>query len=289
MKRDKINYSMVGLFVMTSMLLLFYILIKITGMQTDNDMYFAHFKNVSGVKSGSSVTYGGYKIGQIESIEPVFVDGVTKFKVMLKVRKDWPIPDNSVAEVTMPGVVADKLIEITEGNSKNLLKPGDVINSKASVDLAALASDLGNEVTTMLAEVSNGATGLLTKLIKSADHISSILSDKNIMHIEKMFRNADEATMHLVKLSKGFDRVNTQLDIILSKSIAMVDDNDQDIRHSVIELKKTMDVVSENMHSILYNLDASSRNMNEFTRQIRDNPSSILGSKAPIDESEAHK
>ena len=109
------------------------------------------------------------------------------------------------------------------------------------------------------------------------------------MHIDNMFSNADEATHHLVMLSKGFDKVNNQLDEVLTKSLSIVGDNDQDIRHSVIELRKTMDAVSGSMQSILYNVDASSRNMNEFTRQLRDNPAVILGSKPPADESEKHK
>jgi len=289
MKKDNINYSMVGLFVLAAILLLFFMLFKITGMQSGADSYFVVFKNVAGIKAGSAVTYGGYQIGSIEGIEPVFDGGKTNYKIQLKIKKQWGIPADSVAEVVMPGVIADKQIEITEGESGRNLQPGDIISSKESVDLMALASTLSNEVGGLIAGVSNDVSSLLTKLNKSADQISRILSDKNRMRIERMFKNTDEATMHLVNLSKGFERVNNQLDLVLTKSLSIVGDNDQDIRHSVIELRKTMDTVSENMHSILYNLDASSRNMNEFTRQIRDNPSAILGSKPPVDESEKHQ
>jgi phospholipid/cholesterol/gamma-HCH transport system substrate-binding protein len=289
MKKDNINYLMVGSFVLVSMLLLFFMLFKITGMQSGADNYFVVFKNVTGIKNGSAVTYGGYKIGQIENIEPIFNHGKTSYKIKLKVKGGWKIPEDSMAEVVMPGVISDKQIEITEGKSVKVLQSNDVILSKESTDLMLLASTLGNEVGNLVTGISDDVSGLLKKLNRSADQISMILSDENRAHIEKMFKNTDEATTHLVKLSKGFDRVNDQLETILTKSISIVGDNDQDIRYSVIELRKTMDTVSGNIHSILYNLDASSRNMNEFTRQIRDNPSVILGSKPPVDESEAHK
>jgi len=289
MKKDNINYSIVGMFVLAAILLLFFMLFRVTGMQSDTDSYFVVFKNVTGIKNGSAVTYGGYQIGHIEDIEPVFDDRKTNYKIQLKIKTKWRIPEDSQAEVIMPGVISDKQIEITEGESERVLQPGDVISSKESEDLMALASTLSNEVGDLITGISGNVSVLLTKLNKSADQISKILSDENRMHVDKMFKNTAEATTHLVKLSKGFDRVNTQLDMVLTKSLSIVGDNDQDIRYSVIELRKTMDTVSENMHSILYNLDASSRNMNEFTRQIRDNPSAILGSKPPVDESEKHK
>jgi len=289
MKKDNINYLMVGAFVFITLLLLFFMLFKITGVQSGAESYYVIFKNVTGIKKGSAVTYGGYQIGQIQDIEPVFPAGKTNYKITLKIKGGWKIPSDSMAEVAMPGIISDKQIEITEGLSNTLLQPGDVITSKESVDLMALASTLGNEMSSLVTGVSSDVSGLLSKLNNSADQISLILSDDNRMHIEKMFSNADEAIAHLVKLSKGFDRVNVQLDEVLSKSLSIVGDNDQDIRHSVIELRKTMDVVSGSMHSILYNLDASSQNMNEFTRQIRDNPAVLLGSKPPVDESEKHK
>lgn len=289
MKKDKVNYLLVGSFVFTTLLLLIFLLFKINGMQSGADSYYVIFKNVTGIKNGSAVTYGGYQVGRIESMVPVFDQGKTSYKIKLKIKSDWKIPADSLAEVAMPGIISDKQIEITEGDSVNLLQPGDVISSKESVDLMALANNLGQEVGGLMTGVSDDVSALLKKLNKSADQISAILSDKNRMYIENMFKNADEATSHLVKLSKGFDRVNVQLDKVISKSMSIVDDNDQDIRHSVLALRKTMDVVSENIHSVLYNLDASSRNMNEFSRQIRDNPSAILGSKPPVDESEKHQ
>jgi phospholipid/cholesterol/gamma-HCH transport system substrate-binding protein len=289
MKKDNINYLMVGTFVLFSLLLLFYILFKITAMQSGNDSYYVIFKNVSGIKNGSAVTYGGYSIGQIESIEPVFENSKTSYKITLKVRGGWKIPDDSVAEVAMPGIIADKQIDIIEGQSTVLLQPGALIAGKESVDLMALANTLGTQLSDTLTVVSSDVFTLLNKLNNSADQIALILNDENRMHIEKMFNNADAATRQLVKLAKGFDRVNEQLNKILTKSISMLDDNDQDIRHLVIELRKTVQVVSENTHSIFYNLDATSRNMNEFSRQIRQNPSVIINSKPAADAAETHK
>lgn len=286
MKKDKVNYLMVGLFVLASLLLLFYLLFQITGMQSGEDNYFVNFKNVTGIKQGSSVTYGGYKIGQIESIKPIFDKGKTQYQLKLNVQPDWKIPEDSIAEVAMSGIISDKQIEITEGNSNVFLQKGSLINSKKSIDIMMMANTLASDMSSLMNNVSDDVLLLLKKLNVSADQVASILSDENRDHLNRTFKNADDATAHMVVLSKDFNLIRIQLDVLINKSMTMLDDNEEGIRDTVVSLKSTMDVVSENLHSILYNLDASSRNMNEFTRQIRDNPSVILGSKPPVDESE---
>jgi hypothetical protein len=42
--------------------------------------------------------------------------------------------------------------------------------------------------------------------------------------------------------------------------------------------------VSRYSDSILQNLDSGSRNMSEFSRQIRENPARLIGGAAPSDE-----
>ena len=287
MKKDNINYLVVGIFVFSSMLLLFGMLYQITGQQSGAENYHAVFTRITGIKDGAAVTYGGYQIGQIESVEPMIDAGKTRYRLTLNIRGGWQIPDDSVAQIVMPGIVSEKQIEISEGLSPVKLRPGDTIKSDESVDVMNLVSTIGKELEQKMPKMLTDMSSLLGSLNQSAAQMNELLSERNRQHVESMFKNADEASANLVRLASGFDRINRQLDEILQHSKAIVTDNHEDIRHSVIELRRSMDVVSENIHGVMYNIDASSRNMNEFTRQLRNNPGVVLGGKPPIDQAEA--
>ncbi len=289
MKKDNINYLMVGIFMFAMLLLLFAMLYRITGQQTGAETYYVIFDKITGVKDGAAVTYGGYQIGQIDDVEPVITPDKTRYKLKVTVKGDWRIPDDSVAQIIMPGIIADKQIEISEGQSTTALKPGDTINSMEAVDMMKLVNSVGTELDKFIPNLASDITRLMQNLNQTSDQVALMFNEANRQQVDTMFRNANEASEKLVKLAKGFDRVNTQLGEILTNTQRVLDDNDQDVRSTVVELRKSIDVVSENIHSVMYNLDSSSRNMNEFTRQLRDNPGVLLGSKPPVDEAEMQK
>lgn len=289
MKKDNVNYLMVGIFMFAILLLLFAMLYRITGQQTGAENYYVIFDKITGVKDGAAVTYGGYQIGQIEDVEPIITQEKTRYKLKLSIKGDWRIPEDSVAQIIMPGIIADKQIEISEGISTTILKPGDVISSKEAVDMMKLVNSVGTELDKFIPNLANDITRLMQNLNQTSDQVALIFNETNRQQVDTMFRNANEASEKLVKLANGFDRVNAQLGEIMNNTQQMLDENDQDVRQTVVELKKSIDVVSENIHSVMHNLDSSSRNMNEFTRQLRDNPGVLLGSKPPIDEAEMQK
>lgn len=289
MKKDNINYLAVGVFVLVMLVLLLAMLYRVTGQQADADDYYAHFDKITGLKKGTAVTYGGYVLGHVAGIEPINENGRTRYRLQLQLQGGWKIPDDSHAQIIMPGVIADRQVEITEGLSKNYLAPGATLNSREMVDMMTLVNSIGSELETSLPQLMNDASQLVKKLDDSASKLAAMLTDTNRQHVSNMFRNADEASQNLAKLTKGFDRINSQLDIILQDAGKLVSDNDAGIRQSVEDLRKTIESVSTNMDSIMYNLDASGRNMNEFSRQLRNNPGVILGNKPPVDEAETQK
>ncbi|MCW8955583.1 MAG: MlaD family protein [Gammaproteobacteria bacterium] len=289
MKKDTINYFMVGSFIAAMLILLLYGLYRITGQTVGAVEYLVVFDNVQGIKDGAAVTYSGYPVGQVDSLKPVNENNRTRYLITLNIRRDWRIPADSSAQIVKPGLISDQQIEITQGSSEHKLKPGDTINSREAVDMMALMNSLGSELDGFLPAVTGDVRGLLQKLNQSADQLNQILSDKNRQHMDSMFANADRSSQHLTRLASGFDKVNLQLEQLLQQSSTLMTDNGKDIRVAVTELRKAMLIISSNMDSILYNLGSSSRNMNEFTRQLRDNPGALLGSKPPADTAESHK
>ena len=289
MKKDNLNYTLVGSFVVGVLLLLFYILFRITGHESGLQNYYVVFNKVAGIKEGASVTFSGYKIGQVEALIPVQENNHTVYKMQLLVKENWPIPEDSIAKIIMPGVIADKQIDITEGKSTTHLQPGDRIKSQASMDMMLVMQDIAQQLQSFIPRATGDTEQLLSSLNNSARQLEKLMSEKNQQHVSNMFKNADVASYNLAKLAKGFDDVQLQLDTLLSRSNRLITDNETDLRESVIELRETMRLISSKMEPMLYNMDASSRNLNEFSRQIRHNPAAFISSKPPADSVEESK
>lgn len=302
MKQDNINYFAVGLFVIGAMLILLVALYHITGRGADADDYYVEIKNVAGIRSGSPVTYAGFEIGQLIDIEPVRTNGQTRYRLKLLIKSGWPIPVDSVAQVVTPSLLGEKQIDIAEGQSTQFLKVGDTLNGKESADMFVLVEQISSEFQKLseeglkpllntlnsefagtLPELVKQTSTLLTNLNSSATELQALLTSVDRKRVDSIVGNAQQVTENLLEVSTKLDNAAIEVDKLVGTTSTMMDSNNQDLRKALLDLRTTMGVIEENMNSIMYNVDASSRNLNEFTRQLRDNPSVLLNSKAPKD------
>ena len=184
----------------------------------------------------------------------------------------------------MPAVISDKQVDISQGVSEESLKPGDTIKSLEAVDIMMLVDTIAQELNQFVPQSTQNVNQLLNKLNYSADQISVLLSEKNVGHVNNLFVHADSSGKSLAGLAESFHRMNKQLNSILDKTELILEDNSEDLRYSITEMKKSMDAISGRIESVMYNLDSTSQNMNEFSRTLRNNPGAILGSKPPEDK-----
>jgi len=309
MKQENINYIAVGSFVLLMLLLLIYSLYRITGQTANKDIYYVQYSNVTGITSGSTVTYSGYPVGTVLEISPQREDGQTRYQLSLGIQSDWAIPDNSVARIVMPGILTEKQIDISEGDSKNMLQPGETLRSQSSVDLMALMNvmagefedisdeslkplidNINNHITTLGTEFSNNipqmthdARNMINNLNHTSEQLRELLNEKNQKRLSSLFTNADEMSKSLNSLTGSLDKAGGQIDKLLSRSNRMLEENNQDIRHAILDLRRSLDVVSQSIDSIVHNVAITSRNMNELSRELRANPGLLLNGKPPQD------
>ena len=313
MKRNNINYLMVGLLVITMFTLLGGVLLNITGRSSNVDIYYVLLNEISGVDEGTAVTYGGYQLGQIESIKPVRKQGKTFYRLELSVLHGWKIPTDSFATIMSPGMLSDNQVDIREGSSQVFLEPGAILKGKETTSAMAMLNTIASEITDLsensvkpligaihtqvdrtgdqinskLDFVSARLLSLLKDFQNNSDQLSTLLGGKNQEHMTNLFENADLTSRKLLGLAKSFEATSQELTTLLQQSGSIMNDNNQDIRHAVVDLRSTMATVSQSINSIVDNLDSTSRNMSEFSRRIRENPSVIINSKPPVDNAEA--
>lgn len=312
MRKEGFNYLLVGVFVLGMFALLLVLLYRVTGRDADTDPYYVRYDNINGVGVGTVVTYGGYQVGQVEDITPVRSDRKTRYRLRLGVRSGWQIPADSVARIVSPGLLSDNQIDIIEGDSDTLLKPGDDVRGQEEISMMSLlnsmayelkdlsdssikpllqnldrqVSNVGNELNASVPRLTAQALSLLESLNAGAAGLQELFGAGNQRRVSNVLDNAERLSANLASLSAQFGAVRNELDRLLKNSNAMMDENRADIREAVLDLRKALDTVSRNIDTIVYNLESSSRNMNEFSRQIRRNPGLLLTNQPP-DEPEA--
>lgn len=302
MKQDHINYFAVGLFVLISLMALMVVLYRITGRSTDVDEYFVELNNVSGVRTGSPVTYAGFEIGQLAEIKPVRAQGKTRYRLQLLVKTGWTIPQDSTATIVTPGLLAEKQVDISEGKSDTFLQPGALITGVEAADMFQLVNQmsaqfqqlsdqglkplfdtLNNEITKTVPELTRQTSQLLRQLNASADRLLVLMETADDKRVNTIVTNTENMSRNLLQVSDRLSAAAAQVDQLMHSAAAMMNENNKDLRQAVLDLRTSMDVVAENINSIVYHIDTTARNMNEFSRQVRDNPGVILNSKPPKD------
>lgn len=305
MKRDNVNYLLVGTFVLLMAAVLFYALYRITGHSARGDLYFTHFPNVAGIKEGSLVTFEGYEVGNVAAVEPVARDDRTWYRITLNLRQRVRVPADSHALIATPGLLSAPLVEIKEGRSRETLAPGGEIAGAPAANLmetvATLAADLGQIAETgvkpLLAQISRRVESLggqldqdvpaamgelrstLVRLNSTAGRIEALFSEENRQHWGSLLRNADQASANALKLSEDLHEIRLGLDGLVKDSRGIVAGGGKDVEASLAEIRESL----RRTNAVLHQLESTGRNLNEFSRHIRENPSALINSRPPVE------
>jgi len=295
MRRESINYTLVGVVVLGALALLVAGLFAITGRSGAATDYLVRYRNVTGLSYGAPVFYEGFRIGQVDAIEPERKDGKTTYRVTMNLRRDWPIPDDSVAKLASSGLLADVSIAIREGVSPKLLKAGAEMQGEESADVFAALNELAGEVTTLtrtkikpLIEglstrvdsitatvdtqtplLFDEATTLLKRLNEAAVSIQDVLGPGNRENVAAALENIRGVTDNL-------DKTRAQLDNLIANLDGIAAENRPLVRDAVRDLSQITSALARRIDAIAHNLESSSRNFNEFTREVRKSPNRLL-------------
>ena len=211
MRRDNINYLVVGLFVMAVFVAFLALMFRISGRGGPSDHYLVHYANVTGLKFGTSVFYEGYRVGQVEHVKPVPLAHGVQYELTLSVEKGWQIPADSVAAVVSSGLISQVQIQIQQGKSGQRLEPGDEIRGIGPQDLFSALSAAANGFNDLSQQ---GVTPVLQNLNARISQVADEILD---------FRQRD-----LSPLIAGLDRhLNHELMPQAARTLASLDESAQ--------------------------------------------------------------
>ena len=328
MKRENINYIVVGSFVVVMLVAFFVVMYQVTGRTGPTEQYFVMYSNVTGVKYGTPVLYEGYQVGQVEEVQPVRESGKTKYKLSLAVQEGWQIPSDSIASMVASGLLSAITIDIKEGESKSFLQPGGYIEGREAANIFSAVNDVAEEIqdlsresikplvanlNTQVNELSaefksltsesirpmidnlnaklnqdilSDMSDLIQKLNQAADRILYSLNDKNQKNLDEFLANMEAASSTLNEVIFRIEDTRAAMNQVLLNVDGVITDNQESLKASMTDMQKSLNIISQNISSIVYHMEGSSRNMHELSRQLRENPSLILKSSSQTDSEE---
>ncbi len=326
MKRDTVNYVVVGMFVLAVGAALVYSIYRISGKSGPVDQYHVYYKDVAGLKYGTPVFFQGYQIGQVEDVSPEPLEQGITYRVSVSVNKDWPIPDDSIARIFASGLLSAKSININQGESLRKLLPGNEIKGEAELgmmvainnaadtlrelsqsvlpiittlegNINGLVTDMRkvtNEDLSVLLETANRRINspvlfakienLLTRLNDSAENLQQFVTSENSQLLTAFLTNIESVSGNLDGLIGRIELSRQQMDKVLVEVEGLAGDNREELHQAIVSLRNNMQVIEQHIEAVSYNLEGSSRNMHEFTRQIRENPSLLFLGSSPQSE-----
>ncbi len=210
MRSNKINYVLVGIFVMATAFALVVAVLTLSGNRGSTDSYHAIYRNVTGVKFGTQILYEGYPIGQVEEVTPVAQGGGMRFRVDLSVAEGWQIPADSVAAIEAPSLLSAIVIAVSEGESKSALKPGDRIESREAENLFNVMSSVAEQIKDI---ALNDLRPLLATVNQAASTFGSILGDEGEALITELSTLAKELSARVPVIVGDVEDLTGQLQL----------------------------------------------------------------------------
>ncbi len=228
MKTHRINYVIVGLFVIAMISALLVAVAVLTGRTGDMASYHTLFDNVGGVKSGTQVLYEGYPVGQVEAIRPVREDNQTRFRIEMSLTSDWQIPKDSLARLTAPGLLAAITINIEGGESNEVLSEGDRIPSIQGGDVFAIVEDVATEVLDLSQNSIKPLLGNLNRLVETFGDAGEPAMVDIVENLRQVVADIAEATpvvlADIESFSSTMDSTAVRVDGLLSEDrVAQID------------------------------------------------------------------
>jgi phospholipid/cholesterol/gamma-HCH transport system substrate-binding protein len=216
----------VGFFVLAGLLAMGVVIFLIgdeRGLFASHVSYQIVFKDVQGLKGGSTVRMGGVDVGNVSGVGYSSNPSDSRLYVSISVAKDEArrIRQDSYAVVDNKGLLGDKMVTIAPGSpEKPAIAPGATIPSRENRALEAMldqATQIGNKAERVLGNLESTTGALASEQfredLQSGMHAArGILesADRGPGYVSKLLRDPEEAE-RLSRAVNGLEKASQQL------------------------------------------------------------------------------
>ena len=201
----------VGGFTLLGLVILAVSLIHLSGFSFGGpavNTFTVSFSNVNGLKVASSVRYAGVVVGAVKNITP----NGNKVDVKCTVKKDIPVPEDSLITIAADGLMGEKFVNIAPGVSTHNYPDGAMIDGGEEATMDGMMTQMGGIIAQMhdiLASINEitGNAELKAGLIDTAVNIQRVtaslarVSERNEKNIIKLVANMELISSRLADAS----------------------------------------------------------------------------------------
>jgi len=165
----------------------------------NENIYYARYKDVSGLTPSTIVTLNGFKIGYIRQIY-FAEDRSGDLIVQISVQNKFPLPLGSSAEIASTDLLGSRVMKINLGHSDKFYHPKDTLLSKVQFDIK-------QQVGEQLGPIKSKAEKLMVSLDSIVSSASKILNPETQKDITTSIDQFSATMVNLNKLSKDLSEV----------------------------------------------------------------------------------
>lgn len=196
---------------------------------------------------------------------------------------------NAAGLAALPGLIGagDQLINDARVLMDEATAAMAQVNQFVTHDLGAIAAEYQALPATLQSEAVSLASDL-HDTIENANAVigrtDAFLSQSNADSLSQTLANVEVLTTSLAESSADLAGIREDIKVITGQVRTMVADNKGDLEGTIVDLRYTMETIAERIDTLTYNMEGTSRNMYEFSRQIRLNPGLLLGGTAQSEQ-----
>jgi phospholipid/cholesterol/gamma-HCH transport system substrate-binding protein len=196
----KANYLMIGGFVLGVLALAFIFVFWMSNFAGGGKRYYIVFESsVAGLTTGSSVGFNGIRVGEVQSFQ-LDPEDARKVQVLISVRDDTPVRENSHASIQSMGLTGGSGVQITPGSPDS---PFLVATAEAPIPVIEADPGSGQGVFEAGSAALNNANVFISKL--------NALLDQNEKSINTTMTNVEQFTTMLAAKKEDIGQAITDV------------------------------------------------------------------------------
>ncbi len=293
--------------VISVLMIMFLIMVAGTKIMQKRDIYHIRYKDssVTGLQIGGPVKYRGIGIGRVDDIS-IDTESITDIIVTVSIKSGTPIKGDMTASLIPIGITGLVQVEITGGTQEaELLEEGSFINAGFSTfdSISGKAEIITNKIEILLNNLNNITNEENKKRLNNIiANIDTIIS-QNQYSISNTIVTLEVITKDFEQIAKDTRSLLKKLDNIMSSGkVEKIVANTEEITSKLADsdLKKLManihkltidanDAIShidathlESRQDLLDTIESLKETidyLNDFSRQISEDPSLLIRSK----------
>lgn len=287
MESSRATPAYVGIFTIAGLLILFYVSVYTTADETVRNprQIMVHFPEARGLRLGANVTYQGVRVGIVDSIDLVEVEGRLLAAVSLSVQSNVPIYDNTEISVVAATLLGTMEVAIKAGTPGNPLADlSQPLRGKSPINI--------EEAVTRAVEGVDSVKQLADNLNRNQGDMFQLIQDV----IEENRENIKTATTTFGEAGPRFDAVMSKIEELAQRvaagegTMGRLFSDSNDLYDRLDRISQDVDTVTSQLASgegTLGQLVFSNQGVEDLRRSLDDISAAFNEIRSVIDQNRA--